>query len=258
MNEDVVFLPIFDQAAPGIWDSFLSICDAATSYSCGYSMCVNDFQSVRKELERAWKRRSFNFAFGAYDGGSMVGFINGDCVGRVATIRGLYVLPEYMGQKIGGRLLKLAERASTFGASSLDLISLSKAQKFYERYGYKPIFRGSNHYTKSITRDIRIKNLVVPVFTVTKAIKKSCTNILNKYNCDFDTGIVNTDHIPMFVYVDSLSEIAGFIIDQNSGAKGSEILYVSPDQPTKLISSFLNKELNVVKCFNRVKKSHSR
>lgn len=245
---DINILPIFNQADPNIWDDFLYIRNAATRYSCGYSMSESDIRFALNELMSGWKRRGFNFAFGAYDGFDMVGFIQGDCIKGTATVRGLYVLPEYMGQKIGGKLLKMAERVSTFGATYMDLISLPRAQKFYEHYEYQPVFSGSNHYEKPITNKMRVRSMVVPVFKSTNAITKACTEISKGEKSTFDARIVNEEHAPMFVYIDSFAVIQGFVVRHSlHDEQVQEEIHIHPSQPVNFVTRQLKKEMEILK-----------
>lgn len=260
--DDINLVPIFDQSKNGIWGDFLRIRDEATYSVCGYSMSSYDYDNGMKEYEYAWKNRSFNFSFGAYDNDKMVGFIQGDCINNISSIRCLYVLPDYMNRKIGSRLLRMAEKVSVFGAKTLDLISLPSAQKFYERYEYValPIMQFSNHYRKQITNKIKPTNSVVPVFKVTKEINKVCSNILKRYDKEFDVSIANIKHLPMFVYVDAFSGIQAIaFINSDTGIDCEK--YVSSHQPEKYITSRLDKEFEklnninscIIKCADKIR-----
>lgn len=257
--DEISLLPIFDQSKRGIWESFLRIRDEATYSVCGYSMSSDDYDNGMKEYTYMWKSRSFNFAFGAYDDCKMVGFIQGDCVNNMASIRCLYVLPDYMNRKIGSKLLRMAERVSTFGAKTLDLISLPSAQKFYERYDYVslPIMRTSNHYRKSITKSARATSMVLPVFKVTKDINKISKDILGLHGQNFDSSIVNVKHLPMFVYVDAFSNIQGVAFSNIDGESNLQ-KYVNIHQPEKYITSRFDKEYEKLKSIVDVMKLHEK
>lgn len=240
---DINFLPIFNQAESGVWEDFARIRDAATYHVCGYSMTSKDYDELIKEFMRNWRRRSFNFAFGAYQDDEMVGFVQGDCTGDMATINSLYVMPEHMNKKIGSKLLRLAEKAGAFGATALDLVSLCSAQKFYERYNYipLPIMRTSNHYRKNITKQMRPTSTVVPVFKVTKDMDKVCKKISGLYGVEFDASYVNSAHLPMFLYVDAFFDIQGMVLGE-VGKRSKINIYVNEHQPKDFIKSKLDKE----------------
>lgn len=243
---DISILPIFNQSNPNVWDDFLYIRAAAFRHSCGYIMTDKDYDDALKDFLDGWRRRKFNFAFGAYDDADMVGFIQGDCMDNVATIRSLYVLPEYTSQKIGSRLLKSAENAGAFGAKMLDLISLPRAQKFYERYNYTPIYHGSNHYIKDITNETRTCCSVVPVFKSTPSITRMCKRITSFTGNDFNPSHINVNHMPMFVYLDSDFTIQGFAISTPTDTDSVQI-HIAPNQPQTYMTRKLNNKFNELK-----------
>ena len=231
---DINILPIFNQAAPNIWDDFLRIRASAMQHVYNHNMTQNERDDARAEYAAVWRRRGFNFAFGAYNGSDIVGFVNGDCVNRVATIRGLYVLPECMSNNIGGQLLKYAESAGAMGARLLDLVSLLKSCRFYEKHGYRAVMRGSNQYRKKIQSKIQCKT--VPVFHTPPAMTRECVQISSDNHQKLDMERVNVEHLPMFAYLDSMSVTRGFIVD--NGPSGTEI-YIGAHQPVDFIAKRL-------------------
>ncbi len=210
--EDINIVPIFNQSDPNIWDDFLHIRAASVMHVYNYKTPEEDDESTKKAFKSQWKHKSFNFAFGAYNGFRMVGFIRGYAEQNVSNIEQLYVLPDYMSKRIGRRLLSAAERVSTFCAKDMELVSLVNAQTFYEKNGYKSLH--VNRYAKHI--DGLCKCSVVPVFRSTPFITRSCKQIC----ADFDATAINQFHSPMFVYMDVDSKIQAYIIrtqeNQNS------------------------------------------
>lgn len=202
--EDIVIVPIFDQTAPNIWDDFLRIRAASVMHVYNYKTPKEDNESTKKAFNSQWKHKSFNFAFGAYSGSRMVGFIRGYAEQNVSNIEQLYVLPEYMSRRIGGRLLNAAEKVSWFCAKDMELVSLANAQTFYKKHGYTSLHM--NRYAKRI--DNLCKCSVVPVFRSTPFITRSCQQIYT----DFDSRTINQFHNPMFVYMDVDAKIKGYII----------------------------------------------
>ncbi len=243
---EIKIVPIFNQEKPCVWGDFLYIRNEATRYSYGFSMSEKDYDLTKKDLVSAWKRRSFNFAFGAYDGCEMVGFINGDCVDRISTIRSLYVLPDYMKHNVGRILLDKAEKISILGSNMIDLVSLPGAQKFYERFNYKPIFYGSNHYIKAINKQYLLRNGVLPVFKVTGVINSAVKEIAAYYGDDLDLlkHTKNYKHIPVYIYMDSMAEIKGACFETESGECKT---YVVPRQSEKHVLRKLSQEYNNLK-----------
>lgn len=239
-------VPIFNQAAPNVWDNFMNIRMAAMHHVYSYKMSSSEHEDALKQMMLGWKKRSFNFAFGAFDNGDMVGFINGDCVDNVATIRGLYVLPECMSQKVGGRLLKIAEKIGSFGARSLDLVSCQKSKTFYEHYDYTPITEGSNRYMKKITSSNKPHCATLPVFYITQKLDKTIKKISSANKSSFDAEHVNNLHAPMYMYIDADCAVQGVLLGND---KNYEVLQleVAPHQPKSFIESRLNREFELLR-----------
>ena len=215
MNTNINILPIFNQSAPGVWDDFLRIQAAAMRHVYNYKMDNTDFEAAKLSLKNDWRHYTYNFAFGANDNDSMIGFIQGNCIRGITTIQGLYVMPQYMSQHVGARLLRRAEQYASMVSKSIELVSLLRAQGFYEHHGYVPISRGSNHYVKQIDQEIR--STVVPVFRPTSLIMDSCDQIAQMNGQRFDDSDaydVASAHWPMFVHTDAMSQICGFARSQ--------------------------------------------
>ena len=128
--QDIVILPIFNQAAPDVWDDFahIRVSSVESIYNSIYD--ADDIDGMIYADKEKWGKRFINFAFGAYLGSEMVGFIQGDAHGRCANIQSLYVLKEYQKLGVGHRLLSRAERAASIFAKRVELVSLSKAEPF--------------------------------------------------------------------------------------------------------------------------------
>lgn len=83
----------------------------------------------------AWIAAPDAKAWGAFQGGSMVGFA---LLAR-ATLALCYVVPEALHQGVGRALLLEAEaHARQSGLAALDLESTRTAEAFYRRNGYEP------------------------------------------------------------------------------------------------------------------------
>lgn len=241
MKKDIKILPIFDQSEPNIWGDFLDIRMSAMYHVHGYLMSSYECDYVLNSWASAWKKRAFNFAFGAYDNGKMIGFIQGDCMYNVASIRSLYVLPDYMRLNIGSNLLQSAESACTFGANKFDLISLPKSKGFYKHHNYVPIVSCSNHYIKNITKNMYPRNTVVPIFKLTSVMNVACKDVADKNKNVFDQAYVNKNHCPMFAYVDNNTEIRAFIVckDYKTNNKDYSLLV----HPSNFIQKYISLKL---------------
>lgn len=154
-------IPIFNQAAPMVWDDFVRIenqCDKVV-YGLGRP-CDNVIKRRISTYRANLRRYRHNFAFGAYINKQMIGFIQGYSIDtNEAFINHLYVLPKYHRWGIGTQLLHAAEQTAAIIANKISLVSSSLAVDFYEQ---------KHGYTKS-GRDMEkelspVANAVVPVF----------------------------------------------------------------------------------------------
>ncbi len=206
---EIKILPIFNQSAPGVWDDMLRVRIAAMQHNYNIKLTAQEISDAMSEFQRSWKRLSFNFAFGAYDGDKMVGCLNGDVQNKTAFIRHLYVLPEYQGQHIGADLLTSAEGAVSASAHQTDLVSLAGAEYFYRGMGYfSPV--GTNNYVKKLSAP---KCRILPLFYCSPSFERGC-NMLRGTETDMPTRKqINDAHMPVFVEydVDSKIRAAGLI-----------------------------------------------
>lgn len=200
---EIRILPIFNQAVPGVWDDMLRIRVATMQYNYNVKLTDQEILDAMAEFQKSWKRLSFNFAFGAYDGGRMVGCISGDVQNKTAFIRHLYVLPEYQGQHIGARLLNEAEVATSVGARQTDIIALALAEKFYCHLGYTSPMKTNNYF-----KGLKVpKCRVVPMFHCAPSFQRACNALcFSKY--DMPTARqINDEHLPTFVDYDVNSNV---------------------------------------------------
>lgn len=240
--KDITILPIFNQSVPGVWDDFLNIRKNAMHEVYNYKTTPENDISTLKELKKDFTYCGYNFAFGAYDKKNMIGFIQGNCVHKKAIIKNLYVLPDYMRQKVGFRLLNQAEKALGLNATSIELVSLAYAQKFYENNSFKPTSAGSNHYIKFV--EGKVKCDILPMFGLSDALRYAYSKITEE-NKDTDAlSYLRKAHVPVFVYLDIKAKVQGFVIgnEQGDGCKA----FVVPGQP-RLIKDRLLREFNFYK-----------
>ncbi len=212
---DIGIIPLFNQDA-AIWDDFLSVRCAAICGAYNQKLSPDECRAALKGLESAWRRRKHNFAYAAYDNADMIGFVQGDCMSGVATVRGLYVRPEYQKSGIGYKLLQNAERTARFGAHSMDLIALLGAVSFYKKCGYTALcFNGtaSNHFAKCAP-DLPHCG-VLPLFCATAPVKNACSRIAHDNNAIFNPADINKKHMPAYVYLDVAGDIQAYGINDN-------------------------------------------
>lgn len=226
---DVKIFPIFNQAAPGVWDDFLRIRVAAMKYNYDIQLSNIDLENARTEL----KQTKRPFAFGAYDGDKMVGCIHGSIPSNTAEISHLYVLPEYQGQKIGIKLLQSAEAAISINTNNAILISLSKACKFYEKYGYiSP--EQTNKFCKNVKNSGNGR--ISPVFVPSASLIRQIAKISNKPTTLFDKTKLSAEQTPIFVYRNLDSKICGFAI-----AGDTPMVYTTPGWSPMQLNSAIKK-----------------
>lgn len=209
---EVRIFPIFDQSAPGVWDDLLRIRVAAMLHNYNVRLSDQQLAEALQEFQKSWKRLSFNYAFGAYDGDKMVGCISGDVQKRTAFVRHLYVLPECQGHHIGARLLSAAEHATSIVACKTDIVALVKAEQFYVHQGYSSPM-GTNNYFKNLTAP---KCLTVPVFHLVPAVTRASAG----FYCDSASGMpsveqVNSLHAPVFADYDVKSNLRALGVIRN-------------------------------------------
>lgn len=204
--QDITVVPIFNQSVPGVWEDFAHICANTMHTNYNHKVDVAEINAAIDKDRRQW-RRGTHFAFGAYDGDKMIGYIQGDATGRCATIQSLYVLADYQKQHIGRRLLQQVERAATLFANRTELIALAKAEPFYRAHGYRSMY--SNVYAKALSNAPRCDCL--PVFKCVGSTAKQ----LIALNPDFDAAAINKEHLPAFAYFDINSRIVGYSVGEN-------------------------------------------
>ena len=127
---DINIIPIFDQSAPSVWHSFAHIRAVASYPDHDIDSLADKENTLVNKMSTDWQnKRGCKYAFGAYDGDDMVGFILGYAAARYGCVDSLFVLPQYHGNRTGTRLLSWAETALSLVATSVELISLANAMR---------------------------------------------------------------------------------------------------------------------------------
>ncbi len=210
---NICIYPIFNQRIPGIWDDFVRIRGAASR-----ALSANAWSDVYAAhfYQTLKQQKPTGFAFGAWDGDHMIGFIQGDIQRKQAVVHNLFVLPEYQSGGIGARLLAHAESAAAVHTNTVDLVSMPRAEKFYRRHGYTSLC-GTNEYVKNIAGGGRCQ--VVPVFRCLGNVARVCAQISARYNMVFDPSVINRGHQPGVVYLDVQSKIRGYGVADTDGCR---------------------------------------
>ncbi len=225
--------PIFNQSAPGIWDDFARIQGAAVVVDYNITWTDELHNKTVTDYERQFRGKTKNFAFGAYDSDSLVGFIRGDVSRSEMSIEGLYVLPDYQNMKIGIQLLSAAERAGSLATKSVNLISLPRAEKFYLRNGYRVLY--SNVYDKSITR-VGYSG-AVPVFKLSAPLARMTKDMLMPYDISIEK------HTPVFVYISVDFNVLG-VATTKTDAFGKASAVIVSRAPSNM-KNMVERELNL-------------
>ncbi|MBR4892288.1 MAG: GNAT family N-acetyltransferase [Alphaproteobacteria bacterium] len=221
MKKEITIVPIFNQAAPKIWEDFLRIRTETRRKIYNIETCPQEQNIAMLLFQSSWEKPSKNFAFGAYDNDNMIGFISGTFDTHLATIQHLYVLPQYQGLHIGAQLLSSAESAISVDRNNVELVSMTKAEAFYKKYGYIS-YRETNRYNKSVKNCGHCQ--VAPVFRCSAAIIRKMTELSGQPTENFNKNALNKSRSPIFIYRDNKSQITAFGICSDK----TEIYSTSP------------------------------
>lgn len=209
-NTGINIFPIFNQAAPGVWNDFANIQLNALSYNYGYSAGIYDGNSLIRIWRGDWDRTTHNYAFGAYNGGRMVGYIRGLVYDSETCVNDLYVLPPYQGMHVGRRLLDAAERVAALCTGRIYLYPLKNAVNFYRACGY---CSDENDVDMCKLPDLSAcRFTAVPVFKSVSCISNPCSSIAKRYNATYSGPLIVREHLPAFVYVDAYGKIRGYLV----------------------------------------------
>lgn len=239
MDDIVRIVPIFDQSAPTIWADFLRIQRDTTSavYNAQVSdaLCRNAMDEYTRDFKNAGA-----FAFGAYTGDKMVGFVRGNIERSSMYIAGVYILPEYRGMRLGSRLLGAAERSASLATGYSELHAIVGAETFYAqpRTGYSCSY--SNVYTKPIHKSGR--SSTVPVFRLNSALSRAIKQMLAPYDIQQDK------HMPMFVYMSADFKPIGVAVSKSDKFHDA-ITVISDATPASMVNMVRRQLDNAIKPF---------
>lgn len=201
MLKGVSILPIFNPESVGYWDDFMRIYTRTAQHNYNRQIDATEYQHRLSEIRSIWARQGFKFAFGAYYNNQMIGCILGESQDKSAFVNHLYVEPEYQRNGVGFQLLRSAEAASALFFNKINLISASRADKFYQAQKYI-MHTAVNGYAKDIKNAAHCQ--VVPVFHCTPNLAKRLSKISGH---DYKTIQSET---PLFVYQDAQSNICAY------------------------------------------------
>ncbi len=209
--------PIFNQAAPNVWNDLIRVRGATMNYQ----MDTDAQNAVLQNLKQVWKNRANQIVFGAYADNEMIGYVRGVHTARrgVTEITELFVVPEFQSQMIGARLLSCIEISASMDAKKLEVWAPDiNSGEYFARRGFKAVEDAPYiHFEKKLSnmRALRVQ----PVFFATKKLTQNLQNIAKKSGAEFNPDVVNKLHAPTWVYVmhevkmGSVPEIRGFVTD---------------------------------------------
>lgn len=209
MKPEIKILPIFNQSAPGVWEDFAHVYASTVRATYNHHVSDTDIADCIAKDRAAWRRNGLKFAFGAYDGADLIGFIQGDGNTRCVTVQSLYVLKEYQSMHVGMRLLNAAERALAPVAPKIELIALGGAMNFYKKHGYSSPLNTNAFSKKLIGGGVAG---VVPVFKCLGGVSRVCGQISQS----FDAASINTNHVPMFVFQNCAGRVLGYAVGSDN------------------------------------------
>ena len=227
IDYDIKYVPLFNQALPGLMDRFVEIEMDARAGAYGQMFMYNAFWSFYEKYETNLTAHKYNMAFGAFKDGKMVGFVNGyiESKGEI-YLDSLFIDSKYQKKNgIGTRLLSNFENAAFLVASKARAIALQGAKTFYKKRGYRLY-----QYSDEIEKQLKMPPIgVLPVFKWYKNFSiKSNVTVDDKWLCQ------NVNR-PICVYIGRTHEIDGvgaldkdneekIWVNQNNG-KGSAEFY---------------------------------
>lgn len=232
--KQVYITPIFNQACPDVWDDFIAIQSAAMEYNYNTLMSNSDWQDKLKNYKSKLSKYPHSFAYGAYYGNKMVGYIKGYCRRNCAHIDELFVLPKFQKLNIGTRLLSKADSARFFGVSSMELIALPSAIPFYKRCGWAVSFGDIN---KMIKRPAIGVCRFVPLFNANKATVEKCNKIAQQHGAVFNPDAINVLHLPAYAFFNFNQDLCAYAID------GAPVVVDSRVKFPELIFKTMNTEI---------------
>ena len=206
-NKNITFSPIFDQSVGAVWFNFVRI-ETLCNLKYGYKVNKETKIDMYNRNVNEWNKQKYCFAFGAYAGDKMVGFVSGYRENKKEMyLHNLYVMPEYEGQGIGKALLEQSERNASMVADTMTIISLEGALGFYEKCGYS--IRDKRNCEKKLPKGVIG---VVPVFKSIDSLHGA------KINVDIDIKeFEQYKNVPMFAYVSLGREIDGIAVKTKAG-----------------------------------------
>ena len=199
---DIKYRALFNQAEPGIWETFAEIEMAARS-DHGLTFDNADVANIFYHYHLEWEMPN-NIAFGAFLDGEMVGFVKGHMIepGEY-KLASLFVRPELQRQGIGRKLITNFENSAALDGEYVQGLCYEWAEPFYKKQGYTTV-HGKSAGIEISKKLPRLTKGVVPMFSKwqVKYIKPKVSSVHVDKNL-----LKDSLHQPLFVNINEKHEI---------------------------------------------------
>lgn len=244
MMSDIKIFPIFNQAAPGVWDDMMRVRVAAMEHNYNHKMSADEIAEAMANYQEKWNTYRKHFAFGAYDNDKLVGSIQGDCEDGVISMRQLYVLPDYQKIGIGRKLMSAMEDACAFDADIIELVALYSATPFYKSIGYTSPTH-DNYLINDKISQVKGPHKITPMFWTNAASTRRCSALSKKSGQKFAPTGVDTHHSPVFIYRDLNGCVQG-VAGPDKDAVFAESSYIARNLK-RTLDTFLSHQAKIQK-----------
>ena len=199
---DIRYKPLFNQAEPGMWETFAEV-EMAARAGEGFVFKDGDLDNILYHYHKDWQEPN-NIAFGAFLDDKMVGFAKGFMIEHAEyQLASLFVRPEVQRQGVGRKLLRHFENSAALDGAYVQGLCYEWAIPFYKKQGYT-VIRGASACPELSKKLARLDKGVYPMFSKWQAkdIKPKISGL------HVDKKLLNDSlRQPMFVSINEKHEI---------------------------------------------------
>lgn len=233
---DVKIIPIFNQAAPGIWDDFLRIRAAAMQHNYNVKLTDAELARYMQEYQNQFTQHQCNVAYGAFENDNMVGFTQGYVVGKFAQLESLYVQPECQGQRVGHRLLKAAESSFAPICTRVGGVALGYTDQYYKAHGYDTPLK-TNLCEKKLKKPACQR---IALFSFNPTLARLCKPVAPNGE---DISALAGEHFPIWTEFDEKNQARGILI-ANPETNRPILTFTNDNSPQQLTARGLKRSLD--------------
>ncbi len=216
MSIEIQLFPIFNHTAPDVWDDFCNVKLQAWRGTYGIQTSDQDRKNTMTEFRKWVARDAHTFAFGAYAGTQLVGYIRGTQRTTKIVCHDLYVLPEFQRMRIGRRLMGAVEQTYKLNTNRIQLLAMGYSGTFYQKLGFGAPAHDDN-YVKILKKTSVYGT--IPVFKATEGLMKDCATFNTVHNLELNKQQINDNRAPMFVYYDEGHHVDGWATMSHDGSQ---------------------------------------